>query len=82
MDIKAFGPGNSPVLSTQKPELPIRQSSSPFYPLKTLPVDEIIDSVEIQSNNYHPAPPNRLSSYPDRIKRSSLDKGTLIDLWI
>jgi len=81
MDIKTVGPGNSPTLSTQKPALPIHQPSSPFYPLKPLPTDEIIDYVEIQANNYHPAP-SRLSSYPGRIERSNLDKGTLIDLWI
>jgi hypothetical protein len=81
MDIKAFGLGSSPVLSTQKLELPAQPSRDAFYPLSPLPTDEIIDYVEIQSNNYQPAP-NRPSFYPIPTDRSALDKGTLIDVWI
>lgn len=82
MDIKAYGPGNSPVvLSTQKLELPVRPSQNAFYPSSPRPSDEIIDYVEIRSNNYQPAP-NPPSPYPSRTDRSVRDKGTLIDVWI
>jgi len=81
MDIKAFGLGSYPAVSTQKLELPVQPSRDAFYPPSPLPTDEIIDYVEIQSNNYQPAP-NRPSSYPIRTDRSARDKGTLIDVWI
>jgi hypothetical protein len=81
MDIKAFNPGSYPTVSTQKPELPVQISQNAFYPPSPSAADEIIDYVEIQSNNYQPAP-NRPSSYPIRTARSARDKGTLIDVWI
>lgn len=81
MDIKAFSLGSFPIVSMQKLELPVLASRGAFYPPSLSAADEIIDYVEIQSNNYQPAP-NRPSSYPIRTDRSARDKGTLIDVWI
>lgn len=80
MDIKASGYESSPVVPTQKLELPVRHSQKALYPpLPPLP-DEIIDYVEIRSNNYQPMPTP--PSHLNRTDRSSQDKGTLIDVWI
>jgi hypothetical protein len=81
MDIKAFGLGSSPAVSTRKHELPLQPSQGVFYPPSPLSPDEIIDCVEIQSNNYHPTL-NRPSPYPIRLDRAAQNKGTLIDIWI
>jgi hypothetical protein len=81
MDIKAFDQGSFPAVSTKNVELQIQSSQRTYYPPSLSAADEIIDYVEIQSNNYQPAP-NRPSSYPIRTDRSAKDKGTLIDLWI
>jgi hypothetical protein len=81
MDIKAFNHGSFPAVSTQKPELSVHSSQGTFYPPSLVAADEIIDYVEIRSNNYQPAP-NRPSSYPIRTDRSAQDKGTIIDVWI
>ena len=81
MDIKVSGLGSSPVFPAQKLELPERQTHAAFYPPLPLRTDEIIDYVEIQSNNYQPAstPP---SSYPIRTDKPAQVKGTFIDVWI
>jgi hypothetical protein len=81
MDIKAFYHGSLPAVSTQKPELSVQSSQGDFYPPSLVTADEIIDYVEIRSNNYQPAF-DRLSSYPIRADRSAQDKGTIIDIWI
>jgi hypothetical protein len=81
MDIKAFYHGSYPAVSKQKPELSAQSSQSIFYPPSLVAADEIIDYVEIRSNNYQPAP-SRVSSYPIRTDRSAQDKGTIIDVWI
>jgi hypothetical protein len=81
MDVKAFSSGSYPTVSTQQPELPVKLSRGAFYPLSPLATDEIIDYVEIQSNNYQPAP-NRSFSYPISADGSTRNKGTLIDVWI
>jgi hypothetical protein len=81
MDIKAFNDGSFPAVSTHKHELTVQSSQGAFYPPSPSRADEIIDYVEIRSNNYQPAP-NRLSSYPTRTNRSAQDKGTIIDVWI
>jgi hypothetical protein len=80
MDIKAFNHGSFPAVSTHKHELTV-QSKGAFHLPSPSRADEIIDYVEIQSNNYQPAP-NRLPSYPTRTNRSAQDKGTIIDVWI
>lgn len=83
MDIKANNIGSTPVVSSQKLELPVQPSQGVFYPPSVTAAEEIIDYVEIQSNSYQPAPtPNRPSSYPIRTDKSCRDKGTLIDIWI
>jgi hypothetical protein len=81
MDVKTLGLGSYPTVSTQKTELSVQSSQGAFYPPSLVAADEIIDYVEIRSNNYQPAP-NRLSAYPIRTDRSAQDKGTIIDVWI
>jgi hypothetical protein len=81
MEIKAFCPGSFPAVSTQKPEQSVNSSQGIFYPPSLVAADDVIDYVEIRSNNYQPAP-DRFMSYPGRTDRSAQDKGTIIDMWI
>lgn len=81
MDIKAFSLRSYPVVSTQKCGLPLKQSQEASYALSPSVPDEIIDYVEIQTNNYRPVL-SRQTPYPIRMDRCAIGKGTLIDIWI
>lgn len=81
MDIKAFDLRSYPVVSTRKCGLPLKQSKEASDALSPSVSDEIIDYVEIQTNNYRPVI-SRQTSYPIRTDRCAIGKGTLIDIWI
>jgi len=81
MDVKAFALKSYPVVSTRKCELPLKQFKDVFYALSPSVSDEIIDYVEIQTNNYRPVI-SRQTPYPIRTDRCTIGKGTLIDIWI
>jgi hypothetical protein len=81
MDIKPVGLGYFPTISPQKPELSVQISNSFFYPLSPSIADEVIDCVEIQSNQYQPAP-DQPPPYTTLTVCSVKNKGSLIDVWI
>jgi hypothetical protein len=81
MDAKAINDRSYPVVPIEKFGLPLKQSRYASYPLAQAASDEIIDYVEIQTNNYRPAV-SRKTPYPFHTLGSAIDKGTLIDLWI
>jgi hypothetical protein len=81
MDVKAFADKNYPVVSTRKCEPPLKQPNEAFA-LSSLSVsDEIIDYVEVQTDNYRPVI-GRQTPYPVRTDRCAIGKGQLIDIWI
>ena len=81
MDIKTISLRSYPIVPTQKCELPLKQSQEASFALPPAASDEIIDYVEVQTNNYRPVL-SRQTPYQIRMDICAIGKGTLIDVWI